>query len=267
MKTLRILVVDDHEVVRLGIQAVLSGHHGWEVCGEAADGREALDAAARIRPDLVILDLGMPRLNGLEAACQMLRRNPGTQILVLTDSDSECTMRKALEIGVRAFLLKSDPSCDLVAAIEALQRGRTFFTSRLTDLLLDGYLKADCDHSEKSTSVPGLTTREREVTQLLVEGSSTKEVARILGLSVKTAETHRSNIMRKLRLHSVSELVLYAVRNGILWVADSQEYGLIPAQVNDEHPLAPGISVVQAVRSMPVPLCQQSELAKHVAIG
>lgn len=232
MRSFRILVVDDHEVVRLGIRAMVEDHVGWEVCDEAADGREGVDKAAQIMPDLVILDLNMPRLNGLGAARQILRNESRPQILVLADSYSERAMREALEVGVRGVLLKSDPGSDLLAAIEALQAGRTFFTSGLADLLLDGYLNAGCERSNEGRSVPGLTIREREVVQLLAEGSSTKEVAKVLGLSVKTAETHRSNVMRKLRLHSLSELVLYAVRNGIVSVPNSQGCGLTPAPLS-----------------------------------
>jgi len=231
MRSFRILVVDDHEVVRLGIRAMLEGHAGLEVCDEAADGREGVDKTAQIRPDLVILDLNMPRLNGLGAARQMLRNESRPQILVLMDSYSERAMREALEIGVRGVLLKSDPGSDLLAAIEALQAGRTF-TSELANLLLDGYLTGGCERSNEDPSAPGLTIREREVVQLLAEGSSTKEVAKVLGLSVKTAETHRSNLMRKVRVHSLSELVLYAVRNGIVSVANSQECGLTPAPMS-----------------------------------
>jgi DNA-binding NarL/FixJ family response regulator len=232
MRSFRILVVDDHEVVRLGIRAIVEGHVGWEVCDEAGDGREGVDKAAQIKPDLVILDLNMPRLNGLGAARQILRNESGPQILVLADSYSERAMREALEVGVRGVLLKSDPGSDLLAAIEALQAGRTFFTSGLADLLLDGYLNGGYERSNESPSAPGLTIREREVVQLLAEGSSTKEVAKVLGLSVKTAETHRSNVMRKLRLHSLSELVLYAVRNGIVSVPNSLECGLMPAPMS-----------------------------------
>lgn len=228
MATFRILVVDDHEVVRWGIRSLLASHEGWEVCGEAADGREAVEKATRIGPDLVILDLCMPRLNGLEAARQILRRGPGRRILILTHADSEQTMREALEIGVRGFLLKSDPGGDLVTAVEALQVGRTFFTSRMNKMILDGFLKAERHDSKVKAFLPGLTAREREVIQLVAEGSSTKEVATILGLSVKTAETHRNNIMHKLGLHSVSELVLYAVRNRIIHVSDHSDFRMPP---------------------------------------
>ena len=232
MSSFRILVVDDHEVVRLGIRAMLEDHAGWEVCDEAPDGREGVHKAAQIRPELVILDLNMPRLNGLGAARHMLRNESRPQILVLTDSYSERAMREALDVGVRGVLLKSDPGSDLLAAIEALQAGRTFFTSALADLLLDGYLNGGWERSNNGPSAPGLTIREREVVQLLAEGSSTKEVAKVLGLRVKTAETHRSNVMRKLRLHSLSELVLYAVRNGIVSVPNSQECGLTAAPIS-----------------------------------
>lgn len=247
MTTFRILVVDDHEVVRLGIRSLLEGHEGWNVCGEAADGREALQKTAQLLPDLVILDLGMPRLNGLDAARQILRNNPRQRILILTSSDSELMMREALALGVRGFLLKSDPGCDLVAATEALQRGRIFFTSRMAELMLAGYLKADRDGSGEVTSRSALTAREREILQLIAEGNSTKEVATILALSVKTAETHRSNLMRKLRLHSVSDLVLYAVRNKIVRVAEVLECGLMPAQVSWGHAPAGEEIAAQAV--------------------
>ena len=244
MRSFRILVVDDHEVVRLGIRAVLEGHVGWEVCDEAADGREGVDKAAQIMPDLVILDLNMPRLNGLGAARQMIRNESRPQILVLMDSYSERAMREALEVGVRGVLLKSDPGSDLLAAIEALQAGRTFFTSGLADLL-DRYLTGGCERANENRSAPGLTIREREVVQLLAEGSSTKEVAKVLGLSVKTAETHRSNVMRKLRLHSLSELVLYAVRNGIVSVPNSQGCGLTPPPMSRGYTASLEKSVVQ----------------------
>ena len=245
MRSFRTLVVDDHEVVRLGIRAMLEDHAGWEVCDEAADGREGVHKAAQIRPDLVLLDLNMPRLNGLGAARHMLRNESRPQILILMDSYSERAMREALEIGVRGVLLKSDPGSYLLAAIEASQAGRTFFTSGLADLLLEGYLKGSCEGSNEDPCAPGLTIREREVVQLLAEGSSTKEVAKVLGVRVKTAETHRSNLMRKLRLHSLSELVLYSVRDGIVSVPNSQECGLTSAPMSRGYTASLERSAVQ----------------------
>lgn len=217
MSQLRILVADDHEVVRHGVRALLEGHPGWEVTAEAADGRDAVDKALSLKPDIVILDIGMPNLNGLEATRQILRTLPQCRILILTMHESEQVVREVLEAGARGFLLKSDAGRDLVAAVEALQRHKTFFTSKVAEMVLESFLKAKprvADEVEREV----LTPREREIVQLLAEGKSTKEVAVALGLSVKTAETHRSNIMRKLNLHSISELVLYAVRNNIVQV-------------------------------------------------
>jgi DNA-binding NarL/FixJ family response regulator len=219
MTTFRILVVDDHEIVRLGVRSIVEAHEGWEICGEAADGWEAVEKAQRLQPDLVILDVGMPNLNGLGAARHILHGDSRQQILMLTDDDCERTLREALQAGVRGFILKSNPCRDLVSAVEALQQGTTFFASRVADTVLDGYL----NNRERmpNSRIDKLTLREREVIQLLVEGKSTKEVAFFLGLSVKTVETHRTNIMSKLRLHSVAQLVLYAVRNNIVYISSS----------------------------------------------
>lgn len=216
MTTLRILVADDHEIVRQGIRALLLVHPGWEVCGEAADGREAVKKAAELKPDIAIMDIGMPNLNGLSAARQILHHNPQTKVLILTMHSSEQVLREVLDIGAQGYLLKSDAGRDLMTAVEALQRNRTFFSSKAGEVVLDNFRKHKTgpDNAVKEA----LTAREREVVQLLAEGKSTKEVAVILGLSVKTTETHRSNILRKLELHSVSELVLYAVRNNIIQV-------------------------------------------------
>jgi DNA-binding NarL/FixJ family response regulator len=217
MNTLRILIADDHEVARKGIRALVESHPGWEVCGEAADGREAVKAAARLKPDLVLLDIGMPSLNGLDATRQILADSPDTRVLILTMHDSEQVVREVLAAGARGFLLKSDAGRDLVSAIEALQARRTFFTTKVAQLVLEGYLHPGPETEPPYRNV--LTPREREVIQLLAEGKTTKEVATTLNLSVKTAETHRTNLMRKLDLHSVVDLTLYAVRNGIVHVA------------------------------------------------
>ena len=212
---LRILVADDHEVARKGIRSLLENHLGWEVCGEARDGREAVELAGRLKPDVLLLDIGMPNLNGLDAARQILASTPEARILILTIHDSEQVVREVLAAGARGFLLKSDAGRDLVAAVEALQHRRTFFTPKVAQMMLEGYLRPhESDTSDKCV----LTPREREVIQLVAEGKTTKEVATALSLSVKTAETHRTNLMRKLDLHSVADLTLYAVRNGIVQV-------------------------------------------------
>ncbi len=222
MATFRILVADDHEVVLKGLISLLQAQPDWQVCGEAADGREAVDKAQQLKPDVVILDIGMPSLNGLEATRQILKVNPQARVLILTLHDSDQVVREVLNAGARGFLLKSDAARDLVAAVEALRRDKTYFTSKVATMVLEGYLKGGTPGTPVTT--PGrnrLTPREREIVQLLAEGKSTKEVAVALGLSVKTAETHRSNIMRKLQLHSVSDLVLYAVRNNIVHVVQA----------------------------------------------
>jgi DNA-binding NarL/FixJ family response regulator len=223
MSPLRILVADDHEVVRRGLCAVLKSHQGWDVCAEASDGREAVEKAKQLKPDIVILDIGMPNLNGLAATRQILKNHERQKVIVLTVTDSEQVIREVLAAGARGFVLKSDAARDLITAVEALQKDRTFFTPRVGQMVLSGYLSG---HSQPEPNIPTLTPREREVVQLLAEGKSTKEVAAILDLSTKTAETHRSNIMRKLGIHSVSELVMYAVRNNIVQVQvleDSQK--------------------------------------------
>jgi DNA-binding NarL/FixJ family response regulator len=219
MKPLRILLADDHEIVRRGLISLLKSRAGWEVCGEAQDGRQAVEKVKALRPDVVILDLGMPNLNGLEATRQILRDNAQAKVLVLTITDADEVVRAVLDAGARGFVLKSDAARDLVAAVEALQSDKTFFTSRVADLVLGGFLGRLQPAPDADVTSPALTPREREIVQLLAEGKSSKEVACLLNLSVKTAETHRSNIMRKLNLHSVSGLVLYAVRNNMVQVA------------------------------------------------
>ena len=218
---LRILIADDHEVARRGIRSLLESHPGWEVCGEARDGREAVELATKIKPDLILLDIGMPNLNGLEAARQILDTLPDAAILILTMHDTDQVVREVLRAGARGFLLKSDAGRDLVAAVEALQQQRTFFTMRVSQLVLEGYLgREPLEEKSPVDFHNALTGREREVIQLLAEGKTSKEVAVTLNLSVKTAETHRTNLMRKLDLHSVADLTRYAVRNGIVQVLE-----------------------------------------------
>jgi len=216
---LRILVADDHEIVRRGLCALLQKREGWEVCGEASNGREALEMAKQLKPDIVILDIGMPLLNGLDTTRQLLQHDPRFKIIVLTVTDADQVIREALDAGARGFVLKSDAARDLVSAVEALQDKRMFFTPRVNDLVLRGFL--DRGHTvsrNERPDLPTLTAREREVTQLLAEGKSSKEVASLLNLSTKTVETHRSNIMRKLSLHSIRDLVVYAIKNNIIQI-------------------------------------------------
>jgi len=223
---LRILIADDHELARRGIRAVLESHAGWEVCGEAKDGRETVELAVSLKPDVILLDIGMPNLNGLEAARQILAASPNVAILILTMHDSDTMVRDVLRAGARGFLLKSDAGRDLVSAVEALQLQRTFFTPRVSQMVLSGFLDRDKQDGAEIRKIESrgdavgdvLTSREREVIQLLAEGKTSKEVAVALNLSVKTAETHRTNLMRKLGLHSVADLTRYAVRNGIVQV-------------------------------------------------
>jgi DNA-binding NarL/FixJ family response regulator len=241
---LRILVADDHEIVRRGLVSLIKAQPNWEVCAEADNGRQAVDLARQLKPAIVILDIGMPVLNGLEATRQILRENPQTRILVLTITDTDQAVQAVLNAGARGFLLKSDAARDLVSAIEALQYNKTFFTARVAEMVLSGY-RGSYGAPKKELLLPNLTPREREVVQLLAEGKSTKEVACHLDLSVKTAETHRSNIMRKLGLHSVSELVLYAVRNNIIQVATG---GLTTTpEVVAPEPVAPTAPAVEPV--------------------
>lgn len=218
MSALRILIADDHEVVRKGIRSLLEAHPGWEVVAETANGRDAVSSAVRLKPDVALLDIAMPGLNGLDATRQILTDAPNTRVLILTMHDTEQVVRDVLAAGARGFLLKSDAGRDLVSAVEALQSRRTFFTTKVAQLVLDGYLHPNTSPSDQAARGV-LTPREREVIQLLAEGKTTKEVATTLNLSVKTAETHRTNLMRKLDLHSVVDLTLYAVRNGIVHVA------------------------------------------------
>jgi DNA-binding NarL/FixJ family response regulator len=221
---LRILVADDHEIVRRGLCSLLQKHEGWEICGEASDGRDAVEKAKQLKPDVVILDVGMPNLNGLDATRQLMQHDPNFKVIVLTITDSDQVIREALDSGARGFVLKSDAARDLVSAVEALQHKRMFFTPRVNDLVLAGFLdKGHAISRNEPPSLPTLTAREREITQLLAEGKSSKEVASLLNLSTKTVETHRSNIMRKLSFHSIRDLVVYAIKNNIIQIDVPQQ--------------------------------------------
>jgi len=208
----RILLADDHELVRKGIRALLEAHAGWEVCGEASNGRDAVKLAAQLNPRIAVLDLEMPELNGLEATRQIKKGCPEVEVLIYSMHESEQVIREAIAAGARAYVLKSDAGQHLIEAVEALSRHKPFFTSKASETLLDSFLKSWPENAAPQV----LTDREREVVQLLAEGKVNKEVASTLCISVKTVETHRAAIMRKLGINSVVELVHYAVRNNLV---------------------------------------------------
>jgi DNA-binding NarL/FixJ family response regulator len=213
-RTARIVIADDHEMVRRGLVATLADVERWTVVAQADNGRDAAQLVATHKPDIAILDLSMPELNGLDATRRILEARPETCVLILTAHESEQLVREVLSAGARGYVLKSDAGRILVRAVEALLEGQTFFTSKVARLVLEGYLKGG--GGETPATAQTLSAREREIVQLLAEGSSNKDVARALGISVKTAETHRSNIMRKMQFASLSDLVKYAVRNKII---------------------------------------------------
>ena len=216
MKKLRILVADDHEVVRQGMRALLKVRPGWEVCAEAADGREAVELARETKPDVVVMDISMPELNGLEATRQILKALPRTEVLILTLHESEQLVRRVIESGARAYVLKSDAGRNLVEGVAALGQHKSFFSSKVATVVVESYLKGGKTSGRTKRHRDVLTAREREVVQLLAEGKSNKEIGLTLGISVHTAETHRSNIMSKLGTHSLSALIRYALRNQIV---------------------------------------------------
>lgn len=216
MKKLRVLIADDHEVARAGVRSLLTGRTNCEVCGEASTGRQAIEMALRLKPDVIVMDITMPDVDGLEAVRQILRAAPGTQILILSMHESEQLVREIIAVGAQGYMLKSDAGRELASALEAFQQGERFFTSRAAQLALRSYLHRDRDAPPPATQEPSLTQREREVLKLLAEGRSNKEVAAALDISIQTVETHRANLMRKLGLHSITELVHYAVRHKII---------------------------------------------------
>jgi DNA-binding NarL/FixJ family response regulator len=216
---LRIMLADDHHVIRLGLRHLLERKPEWKVCGEASNGRQAVEMAAILMPDVAIVDLSMPELNGLEATRQIVKSVPGTAVLIYTMNESERVVHDVLSAGAKGIVLKSDLDSSVVQAVETLAQGKPFFTSRVAETVLNVYLAQRADEDEAgagATKYDGLTAREREVLQLLAEGKTNKEVASILGISTRTAETHRADIMRKVRLKSLSDLVRYAIRNEMI---------------------------------------------------
>jgi DNA-binding NarL/FixJ family response regulator len=215
MKLTRILVADDHSVVRRGVQSLLEGHPRWKVCGEAVEGADAIAKAKRLRPDVVIMDITMGPMNGLEATREILKVLPKTKVLVLTMHESEQVVREVLNAGAHGYVLKSDADRDLVDALETIEQGKTFYASKVSQMVLGAYLHRQTRAEDEDES-GALTPRQREVVQLLATGKSNKMVAVMLGISVKTVETHRNTINHRLKFRSFSDLVRYAVREHII---------------------------------------------------
>ena len=214
--TLRILVADDHQVMLEGARAVIERQPGWKVCGLAANGREAVAQANALKPDIVILDMTMPQLNGLDAAVQIKREVPGAEILMFTAHEADDLIRSAFDAGIKSFIAKTEAHQFLVEAIESLARHKPYLTAKVSDILFSNILNRAAGRRDDTEPGQRLTAREREIVQLVAEGKSNKEVADAFGISVRTAETHRANILRKLNLDSIADLVRYAVRNKII---------------------------------------------------
>ena len=212
---IRILLADDHTVMRNGLRLLLERQPNLQVVGEAADGKEAVEMAAAERPDVVVMDIAMPHLNGVEAARQIAARSPQTAIAILSMHSDESYVIRSLKAGARAYLLKDSAEADLIAAIHAIMEGKSFFSPAVRKILKEDYMHQLAEVGAEDT-YELLTNREREVLQLVAEGKSNKEVANLLNLSLYTVETHRTHILQKLNLHSVPELILYAVRKGII---------------------------------------------------
>ncbi|MGA2149711.1 MAG: response regulator transcription factor [Bryobacteraceae bacterium] len=217
MKKMRILLVDDHQVVRRGVAGlIVDARPDWEVCGEASTGREAVAAAASLRPDIVVMDISMPDMNGLEATREILKNSPDIEVLVLSMHESDQMVHDVLGAGARGYILKRDAGNDLITALEALRQHKLFLTSRVSEVVLGGYLGRTAVAATADAPSSRISPRERQIVKLVAESKSNKEVAFILQISVKTVESHRAKIMEKLGLHSVTELVRYAIRNNIV---------------------------------------------------
>ncbi|HEX4638861.1 MAG TPA: response regulator transcription factor [Chthoniobacterales bacterium] len=216
MRSLRVLIADDHQALLEGVRSIIEKQPGWEVCGTATTGREAVEMARKLKPDIVVLDLRMPELNGLDATRQIKRFLEGTEVLIFTAHDDEQLIHEAFAAGARSFIFKSEPLTRLVDAIESLSRHKPFFSEKVSEVLFSNIGGPVREHARSEHSTSQLTPREREIVQMLAEGKSNKEVATILGISVRTAEAHRASLMHKLGIDSIAGLVRYAIRNGII---------------------------------------------------
>jgi DNA-binding NarL/FixJ family response regulator len=210
---LRILIADDHSVVRAGLRTLLESKPGWEVCAESPDGRDAIEKATKLKPDIAILDIGMPLLNGVETTRRIRAASPATEILILTMHESDDLVQQVVEAGARGYILKDDADRVLLAAVDSVRQHKPYFSTRVSTPPAEEPAPPATDPSRSRLR---LTPREREILQLLAEGKSNKEVASLLGIAVNTAEAHRANIMLKLNLRSLAELVHYAIRNNIV---------------------------------------------------
>jgi two-component system response regulator NreC len=215
MKRLRILLADDHIVMRTGLRALLERQPNLEVVGESENGRETAELAASLRPDVVVMDIGMPMLNGIEATKTIVSQRPSTAVVILSMHADESYVMRALSAGARGYLLKDSAAADLIGAIQAVSQGKSFFSPRVSRILAEDYVRV-LEQKGAVDTYDLLTSREREILQLLAEGKANKEVATDLNISTYTVETHRSHILQKLNLHNSAELVLYAVRKGII---------------------------------------------------
>jgi DNA-binding NarL/FixJ family response regulator len=216
VETLRILIADDHQLFRDGVRALLQSHAGWEICGEASTGREAVAKTLELRPDVIILDISMPDLNGADAARRIRMASKNAEILILSVHYSDQLIREIIDAGAHGYVLKTDSDRDLLLAVESLARHKQFFTSKAKRVIKNEFIREGKFTNISTVLRNPLSSREREIVQLLAEGKNSRGVSLSLGISVKTVETHRANIMRKLEIHNVSELVRYAVRNQLI---------------------------------------------------
>jgi DNA-binding NarL/FixJ family response regulator len=215
MKAIRILLADDHTVVRKGLRLLLDSQPGFQVIAEAQNGRDAVSLAEQHAPDVIVMDIAMPNLNGIEAARQIAARHPHPAVVFLSMHSDESYVLRALKVGARGYLLKDSAEYDLINAVKAVTEGKSYLSPAISKMMMEDYMR-QLQERKLEDSYDLLTTREREILQLLAEGKNNKDVARTLNLSLYTVETHRGNIFQKLQLHSGAELILYAIRKGVI---------------------------------------------------